>query len=220
MSRAPARWWALLAASLLLAGCASGTPSTASAPESSSGQQFRYHGLRPSPPLPRPSFVLTDTSGARYDFASRTGERATLLYFGYTNCPDACPTTMADLAAALRRLGPGVARQVQVVFVTTDPGRDTGPVLRRWLDRFDANLPTRYVGLVGTTARIHAAERAAGVPLSAPEEEPGGSYAVAHAALLLAYARDDRAHVLWPEGTTVATYVADLPRLLDRQQPG
>jgi protein SCO1/2 len=218
MSRGPSRWLSLPAA-LLLAGCAGGTSSTASGPAGSSpGQQYLYHGLRPSPPLPRPAFVLTDTSGARYAFAGRTGGQATLLYFGYTHCPDACPTTMADLAAALRRLGPRVARQVQVVFVTTDPGRDTGPVLRRWLGRFDQGLPSRYVGLVGTTGQIHAAERAAGVPMS-ELTKAHGSVAVAHAALVVGYARDDRAHVLWPEGVTVATYVTDLPQLLDRGQP-
>ena len=62
------------------------------------------HGFRLNLPLPRPDFVLTDTRGRRYDFAARTRGRATLLYFGYTNCPYQCPTAMADIAVALRKL--------------------------------------------------------------------------------------------------------------------
>lgn len=207
----------LVASALLAAGCAgsgSAAPVTVSSPAA-----YRYHGLRPSSPLPRPEFTLTDTAGRRFDFRTATTGRATLLFFGYTHCPAECPTTMADIAQSLRRADRGVAERVRVIFVTTDPGRDTGPVLRRWLDRFDGEVPVRFTGLVGTPAQVHAAETAAGVPLSEPDQVPGGGYAVSHAAVVLAYAVDDRAHVLYPAGTAVSTYRADLPGLLQSRQP-
>src|SRR3954447_22330401 len=83
------------------------------------------HGTVPTGQVARPEFELTDTSGAPYEFRARTRERVTLLYLGYTHCPDECPTTMATTAVALRSLAPAVADQVTVVFVTVDPARDT-----------------------------------------------------------------------------------------------
>ena len=79
-------------------GCAGKAPS--SAPTTAAGGGF--HGPEPDRRPPRPSFVLTDLDGGTFDFKAGTAGRPTYLYFGYTNCPDACPTAMADIAAALR----------------------------------------------------------------------------------------------------------------------
>ena len=75
-----------------------------------SGPDNPYDGLYLHDPYQRPSFTLTDQAGASYDFAAQTAGRPTLLFFGYTNCPDICPTTMADVAIALRSVGPGGRR--------------------------------------------------------------------------------------------------------------
>src|ERR1022692_3780305 len=99
-----------------------------------------YRGGMVTPPLPKPKFVLTDTSGAPFDFWSRTQGSVTLLFFGYTDCPDQCPMHMANIGIALKKLPPGIAGQVQLVFVTTDPARDTPRELRRWLDNFDKHF--------------------------------------------------------------------------------
>src|SRR6266550_8720606 len=80
-----------------------------------------YRGGLVTPPLPKPRFVLTDTSGAPFDFWNRTQGSITLLFFGYTYCPDQCPMHMANIGAALKRLPPDIADQVKLVFVTTDP---------------------------------------------------------------------------------------------------
>ena len=199
----------VVAVAAALAGCSS----------SHAAPAYHYRGLQPGPSLPRPSFQLVDTSGQAFDFARQTAGRPTLLYFGYTHCPDACPTTMADIASALTRDGARIQQSVVVVFVTTDPARDTGPVLRSWLDKFDAKLPVKFIGLTGSESAVHAAEAAAGVPLSSPERTGPHDYGVQHAALTLAYARDDKAHVLYPDGTTVDTYADDLPLLLAKRQP-
>ncbi|WP_237702910.1 SCO family protein [Candidatus Protofrankia datiscae] len=99
-----------------------------------------WHGTVPKVSRSRPSFTLTDTAGHSFDFARQTAGRATLLFFGYTNCPDVCPTTMADIAAAKRLARNDAGSALTVVFVTTDPGRDSAEALRRWLDQFDSSF--------------------------------------------------------------------------------
>ena len=80
-----------------------------------------YRGGVVTPPLPKPRFVLTDTSGAAFDFRQRTEGYVTLLFFGYANCPDQCPMHMATLGSALKKMPAEIADQVKLVFVTTDP---------------------------------------------------------------------------------------------------
>jgi protein SCO1/2 len=206
----------LLAAGLLLTGCAGSgsTDGTAvsqagsahqhgPAPAQVSGPRGTYAGIDLEPPYQRPAFTLTDASGAAYDFTTATAGKPTLLFFGYTNCPDVCPTTMADIAVALRKLDPAVVAQVQVVFVTTDPARDTPPVLGEYLHRFDADLSTRFIGLTGGQATIDQAQLSAGVPLA---EENGQ----VHSSLLLLYGADDRAHVAYDAGNTPGDIADDL----------
>ncbi|MDQ6649931.1 MAG: SCO family protein, partial [Actinomycetota bacterium] len=162
------RLLAALACLTLASGCA--TTGTASTGGSSSAHGHRYHGLVPDRSAARPQFVLTDTTGASYDFGRRTAGRATLLFFGYTNCPDQCPTAMADIAAGLRTVGAPLRDRVSVVFVTTDPARDTAPVLRSWLDRFDST----FVGLTGSVEQVEAAQDAAGLPRARRTPVPTG----------------------------------------------
>src|SRR6202035_5905098 len=76
-----------------------------------------YRGGIVTPPLPKPRFVLTDTSGAPFDFWNRARGSVTLLFFGYTYCPDQCPMHMANIGLALKKLPPGIAGQVKLVFV-------------------------------------------------------------------------------------------------------
>src|SRR5262245_49298085 len=80
-----------------------------------------YRGGLVTPPLPKPKFVLTDTSCALFDFWNRTQGAVILLFFGYTYCPDQCPIHMANIGEALKKLPPAIADQVKLVFVTTDP---------------------------------------------------------------------------------------------------
>jgi protein SCO1/2 len=172
-----------------------------------------WGGTAVDPALPRPDFTLADTDGQPFDFGTETQGRLTLLFFGYTNCPDVCPVHMATLSAALDT--PGMPEPT-VVFVTTDPQRDTAEGLRSWLDQFDP----AFVGLRGTPDQIAAAEAAAQVGGSAviqPEDEADGSdYEVGHAAQIIAYTPDDQAHVVYPFGVRREDWVNDLPRLLQR----
>ena len=97
-----------------------------------------------------PATPLTDTDGASYSLADSTDKRLTLVFFGYTHCPDICPLVMSTLASAVTRLDDADRDQVDVVFVTTDPTRDTDQVLRNYLDRYD---PT-FIGLTGSLKDI------------------------------------------------------------------
>ena len=172
--------------------------------------QATYRGGLVTPPLPKPHFVLTDTSGARFDFWNRTRGSITLLFFGYTYCPDECPMHMANLGAALKRLPPGIAGQVKLVFVTTDANRDTRVELRQWLDHFDK----RFVGLTGTPAALDAAQKAAGVPLAQKTDSRNGTYSLTHANFVVAYTKDNFGHVIYPGGVSQQDWIHDLPLLV------
>jgi protein SCO1/2 len=199
-----------LAAGLLLAGCggdagtsAEGHDHSSAAASVSSTRDGTYKGLHLSDPYQKPEFTLTDSTGAAFDFAARTGAGPTLLFFGYTNCPDVCPTTMADIAVGLRQVDPAVAAETSVVFVTTDPARDTPEVLGEYLGRFDADLPTRFIGLTGDQAQIDQAQLAAGVPQA---EDMGQT----HSTLLLLYGTDGEADVAFDAGNSGADIAHDL----------
>lgn len=193
------------AVAVVAAACSSG----AAAPQPSELHDKptggRYQGFGLVPPQPRPSFTLTDTSGKSYAFGRATAGKPTLLYFGYTHCPDVCPTTMADIGQALRTVPSDVQRRTQVVFVTTDVKRDTGPVMAAWLAHFDTDLPNRFVGLTGTQAQIDAAQAAAHVQLAEDEGQQ-------HSAEVLLYGSDDYARVQYLQSTNEADQIGhDLP---------
>jgi protein SCO1 len=134
----------------------------------------------------------------------------TLLFFGYTYCPDQCPMHMANIGAALKKLSPGTAGQVKLVFVTTDPARDTRMELRRWLDNFDKH----FVGLTGTPAALEAAQKVAGV-LTAQRTGPGNeNYSVTHTNFVVAYTKDNLGHVIYPGGVSEGDWIHDLPLLI------
>lgn len=183
-------------------GCATGGSTT------TSGSIF--DGTVLQPPEPKPEFVLTDTQGQPFDFQAETEGKLTLLYFGYTYCPDICPVQLAQLAAVMDRL-PDVERNSVVVFVTVDPDRDTPQVIRSFLDKFN----TKFVGLTGTIEQVEAAQRAAGVPVAVKIGD-GADYSMGHASQVIAFAPDGLAYTQYPYGTRQTQWVHDLPLILGR----
>jgi protein SCO1/2 len=199
-----ARW--LIAGALLLVTGACGLPATgapATSPPSWNG------GVLQNAP-PKPEFVLTDTSSKPYDFRTQTEGKVTLLYFGYTHCPDACPTNMATVATALASLPTTIDNKIAVVFVTTDPVRDTPPVIRSWLNQFNPN----FVGLTGSQIEVASAQIQAGLGTSTKVPDGNGSYGINHAAFIVVYTPDDRAHITFPGGMKPAGVASDLRRLV------
>lgn len=177
-----------------------------------------FHGtLLTDPRVPRPKLVLPDTVGESYDLRAEQ-DGVTALFFGYTECPDVCPTTMADLAAAKRSLPAAAQERIEVVFVTEDPQRDTPPMVRTWLDRFD----TEFVGLVGgnaATARVlddlhlPRTEQHSDPPGAAPHAHPNGD--VDHSGVVYLFGPGDRQTVIHTGGSTPGQYAADIGALLN-----
>lgn len=169
-----------------------------------------YRGVKLTPAIPRPSFTLTDTHGQPFDFRAKTDSTVTLLFFGYLNCPDVCPVHMTNIAAVMRNLPFDVTRIVRVVFVTTDPTRDTPEKLQAWLANFDPS----FIGLRGTPEQVKDIEKSVKVaPAVADAPDSSGNYQVAHAAQVIAFTPDDSAHVVYPFGTRQADWMHDLPLL-------
>lgn len=159
---------------------------------------------------PRPSFVLTDTSGVRFDFRAETAGFFTLLYFGYTNCPDVCPIHFGNIAAALDQVPSELRWRVKVIFVGVDPPRDSPERVRSWLDHFD----TTFIGLTGTDEELRAAQVAAGVPPSerGPADE-NGRYGVSHAAWVTGYTAGDEQTWWFPLGVRQVTWAESIEEL-------
>jgi protein SCO1/2 len=175
-----------------------------------------YAGLELPKPEPKPHFVLTTTEGKRFDFRKETDGHLTFLFFGYTNCPDICPVHMANLAAALDRLPAKYSRDVRVVFVTTDPARDTPARIRQWLDKFDPD----FIGLTGTDNEVTSAQLAAGLLPAVADRTGGPNYTVGHGAQVLAYTADNLSRVRYPFGTRQADWAHDIPLLYEVKEEG
>jgi protein SCO1/2 len=169
-----------------------------------------------TPAIPKPEFTLTATDGRPFDFRKETDGFVTLLFFGYTSCPDICPVHLANLGEVLRSTPGEVAGKVKVVFVTTDPDRDSLPVIRAWLDAFNP----RFVGLRGSVEDVNAVLASVWMPAAVQEPLPDGGYGVGHPASVLAFTRDNVAHVIYPFGIRQQDWVHDLPLLVREDGSG
>lgn len=190
---------------------------TALAAAACTSDQSKYiaqgHGVSLPVPIPRPSFTLTATDGKPFAFGARTRGKLTFLLFGYTHCPDVCPVHVANIAEVLRTLPYEERRRATLVFVTTDPDRDSLPVLRAWLASFDST----FVGLRGTRSDIGAIEYQLQIaPSMRGPTNPDGSYDVGHAAQVIVFQPDDSARTIYPFGVRQAEWAKDIPKLLGR----
>jgi len=168
-------------------------------------------GVQLPTPIARPAFTLPDTYGRPYDFKSQTAGTLTLLFFGYTNCPDVCPVHLANIEVALKTMEYADRQRVRVIFVTTDPARDSATAVRKWLDSFDP----AFIGLRGTEAQADSVQRLLGLaPAIRGPKQADGSYSVGHAGQVIVFQPDDTARVVYPFGTRQTEWVHDLPLLL------
>jgi protein SCO1/2 len=207
------------AAALLLTGCGGSSGSSGSsdagnvASVSGGGQQA---GTLLDTPFPKPKLVLTDNHGKPFDLVKQTAGHPMLLFFGYTHCPDVCPTTMSDIALAKSRLPQADQDKLRVVFVSSDPARDTPARLTAWLGAMDKS----FIGLTGNFATIQAAARTVGVGIEPPVKQKDGSITVTHGAEVLAFwPKDDKGHVLYMSGTSAEDFQHDLPKIIRSEAP-
>jgi protein SCO1/2 len=162
-----------------------------------------------SPPRQAPDFSLRGSDGSELKLGRYRG-KVVVLGFGFTSCAEVCPTTLAILAQARKKLGAS-GNEVQVVYVTVDPERDDAAHLRRYLAGFD---PT-FVGGTGTAEQLAAVRKDYGV---VAEKTPfAGGYAVAHSSFTYLIDRDGRLRALMPYGHTADDYVHDVSLLLKKR---
>lgn len=177
------------------------------------GGESAFKGAWLDTPYELPTAEFVDTAGNSVSWpADGLPKPVTIIFFGYTNCDDGfCQTQTANVAAAVRGLTKAQQEQVAIVVVTSDPTRDTGPVLREFLDLYDS----RIIGLTGNLKDIQDAGLALGVQVDDPPNPiPADGYAVGHGTQLIAFGPDGTAPVLWLLDTPLADIRSDIKVLL------
>lgn len=205
------------AATLTLSACGSGDDSSSPVSVVSEEAGSDKAATVLDQPFEKPDLVLTDTKGAKYDLRKQTQGRPTLIYFGYTHCPDICPLTMNNIAVAKKQLPKSEQDKLTVVFVTTDPARDTAAELGKWLKGID----TQFVGLTGDFATIQASARTLGISIEPThKDKKTGKTVSVHGTQVVAFSpKTDKGYVLYGEDATVDDYTKDLPKLIKGQNP-
>lgn len=160
-----------------------------------------------SPVMAAPELKLQGTDGQAIDLERYKG-KVVLLAFGFSNCGEVCPITLATLASARRKLGAN-AEHVQIVYVTVDPERDDAARMKKYLATFD---PT-FIGGVGTRAEIDAAQKNYGIS-SSKRVNPDGSYTIGHSSSIYMIDRAGGLRATMPYGHPADDFVHDLKILL------
>ncbi|HVW51548.1 MAG TPA: SCO family protein [Trinickia sp.] len=155
-------------------------------------------------------FSLPDTSGKLRSLADYKN-KAVVLFFGYTHCPDVCPTTMAELTQALQQLGPDDAKRVQVLFVTVDPERDTSPVLSQYVKAFNPS----FVGLRPSDAQLAKVAKDFRVYYAKVPGKTPDSYTMNHTAASYVFDPSGKLRLFVRDGQGAQPWVHDLKLLLD-----
>jgi protein SCO1 len=216
--RPPPPWFSGIAVALvtavLIGGCGAGGDSGTAAPDS---EQFA--GMTRNPPLKVDGASLPNVNPDRKnrDRGFRAEKDGLMLaYFGYTFCPDVCPTTLADLRLALAELDPDERDRVEVAMTTVDPERDTAKVLDGYLGHF---FPKGSFAAFRTTDadRLARVEREFNAAHEIGPRDEDGSYEVSHTAQIYAVDENGTVRVEWPFGTGQEEIAGDLKRLLSEQ---
>ncbi|MBP0457475.1 SCO family protein [Streptomyces montanisoli] len=212
------------AAALTLTACGSGSSDTSAKPKAKSSSVADVSGAQKpgaatvlDPPFTKPDLVLTDTHGKKFDLRAETKNKPTLLYFGYTHCPDICPLTMSNLGIARKALTKAEQAKLQVVFITTDPERDTPAQLGKWLPA--AGDPS-FIGLTGDFKKIQAAARSIGIGISPPVKKKDGTIESSHGAQVVAFSpKTNGGYLLFGSTTTAEQYAKALPKIIKGEKP-
>jgi protein SCO1/2 len=160
-----------------------------------------------NPPREAPDFSVRGSDGAAITLSQYRG-KVVVLGFGYTHCPNVCPATLAVLAMAHRKLG-ALGSQVQVIYLTVDPERDSPERLKQYLIAFDPS----FVGGTGSAAQMAAVRLSYGV--TAQKVGTGSDYGVAHSSFIYLITRDGKLRALMPFGHKADDYVHDISMLLN-----
>ena len=216
LTRKPRLLVASAAAALIAvtaSGCASSSAAAPPMGNSNPGlvliNTSKYKGNIISPVV-KPVGTLTADDGKPYNIQTETKGVVTLLYFGYTHCPNLCPLTMANTAAAIRELPKADQSKVRVLFVSVDPYRDTLARLRSWLGNYDS----AFIGLRGTLKQVQDFEQQTGLPIGPVFSDGAGQVQLDHATEMFAYSTDNVAHEAFFPSTPPKDMANDLKLLV------
>jgi protein SCO1/2 len=174
---------------------------------------YEFKGTEYPEPEPAPDFTLEDTGGQTFHLSDQRG-KIVLMFFGYTSCPDVCPTTLAEARRILEGLQED-AKQVRFLFITVDPERDTPDVL----GDFVANFHPGITGLTGTAEALAAVREDYGI---VAEKEPlagsAAGYAMSHTARVFLVDQAGRLRLSYAYGTPPAAVIEDIRHLLEQEE--
>jgi protein SCO1/2 len=171
---------------------------------------YSFHGMVMQSPMQATDFTLPSQNGQPVSLQDFEG-KIVLLYFGYTTCPDVCPTTLADIHVAREALGKR-ADEVQVIMITVDPERDTQEVMADYMSHFDSS----FIGLTGTPEQIAQVATYYGIFYEKQEGDSALGYLVDHTATVMVIDREGYLRVVFPFGTAAQDIASDLKYLLSR----
>jgi protein SCO1/2 len=193
--------------SLVLVGCGSSDDDGPVVSGVSSSDDDGYNGIYLDEPYAVPDLALTDTDEQPFDLA--TQPKRTLVFFGYTQCPDICQVVMSTIASAVARLSAAEQAELQVAFVTTDPARDTPSALRTYLDRFNPD----FIGVTGPLDRIDALGKPMDIYIKKGQKLPSGGYEVDHTTNVIAVS-GGKGDLVWTASTSQSDMAEDLEKIL------
>ncbi|HUM26910.1 MAG TPA: SCO family protein [Anaerolineales bacterium] len=173
---------------------------------------YTFHGTVLTPPLPVTDFTLQTGESETFSLSAARG-KLVLLFFGYTSCPDVCPTTLAELRQASENLGDD-ARNIQVVMVTADPERDTPEKMKAYVAHFDPN----FIGVSGNLADLESLWEELGVFVEKEDTGSAAGYLVSHTSSVYVLDRNGDLILMFPYGTTAADIASDLSELLKQTE--
>lgn len=171
-----------------------------------------WHGKSIEGLMPELEFELTSETGEQVTEGIFEG-RPVAMYFGFTHCPDICPTTLARLVAAVRRLPEEQRERLQLAFVSVDPQRDGPQQLRDYTDAFSE----RMIGLTGTQQQLRALTRRYRTTYGYEADREDGSYEVSHSSAIFVFDADLEPRLMLLDSLGVAEIAADLERLLGQK---
>lgn len=174
-------------------------------------QSAELTGTVLDPPFEVSSTPLVGTDGEPFSLTDDTDKDLTLVFFGYTNCPDICGQVMATLAGTLARLDDSEKERLDVVFVTTDPARDDEAVVEDYVSAFDPGI----IGLTGDLDDIVEVGKSLYVGVDRGEKLPSGGYDVTHGTRVMAIDADDQTPIMWDHDVSQAQLAHDVLMLLD-----
>ena len=172
---------------------------------------YAFHGTVINPPLPLTDFALQTANEEVFRLSDQKG-KIVLLFFGYTSCPDVCPTTLATFKQVYERLGDD-AQKVRFVLITADPDRDTPEIVSAYTARFNPE----FIGLSGDIITLEAIWKELGVFVEKQDSGSAAGYLVSHTASVYVLDQSGDLIMTFPYGTSATDMANDLTQLLKQE---